>query len=90
MGCTIVLLYHQLARRDFRYSWCLLGIAGAQIASLALFARSSNAIIAVDLACAVAAVVVHEVLARGSGERIIDGLRRLSSAATARARVPRT
>jgi O-antigen/teichoic acid export membrane protein len=80
MGCTIVLLYHQLARRDFRYSWCLLGIAAAQIAGLALFARSPNAIITVDLVCALGAVVIHELLARGAGERIVDGLRQRSSA----------
>jgi len=79
MGCTIVLLYHQLARRDFRYSWCLLGIAGLQIAGLALFARTPDAIITVDLLCAIGAFIAHEVLARSAGERIIDGLRRRAS-----------
>lgn len=74
MGCTIVLLYHQLGRRDFRYSWCLLAIAGVQIAALALLARTPNAIITVDLLCAVAAFVAHEIVTRRDHERVIDGL----------------
>jgi O-antigen/teichoic acid export membrane protein len=76
MGCTMVLLYHQFARRDFRYSWWLLGMAGVQIASLALFARSPDAIITVDLVCALGAILAHELLARRAHERIIDGFRR--------------
>lgn len=75
MGCAIILLYHQLARRDFRYSWWLLGVAGLQVVGLALFGRSANEIITVDLACAIGAVCAHEFLARGAHERIIDGLR---------------
>jgi len=80
MGCIIVLQYHQVARRDFRYSWCLLGIAGLQVLLLAIFARSYETIIAVDLACAIAAIAAHELLAKRAGERIIDGFRRKSPA----------
>lgn len=76
MGCVIVLLFQQLGRRDFRYSWWLLGVAGIQVALLASVARSTSVIIAVDLACAVLAIGIHEVLVRGTGERLIDGLRR--------------
>jgi O-antigen/teichoic acid export membrane protein len=75
MGCAIVLLYHQIGRRDFRYSWYLLGIAGMQIIALAAFARSADAIITVDLLCALGAFVAHEVVTRGNGERVLDGLR---------------
>jgi O-antigen/teichoic acid export membrane protein len=76
MGCVIVLLYQQLGRRDFRYSWWLLGVAGVQVLALATIARSTGAIIVVDFACAVIAIGIHEVLARPTGERLIDGLRR--------------
>jgi len=75
MGCTIILLYHQLGRHDFRYSWCLLCIAGVQVAALALFARSPNAIITIDLICALGAIAAHEVVTRRDQERVIDGLR---------------
>jgi O-antigen/teichoic acid export membrane protein len=76
MGCVIVLLYQQLGRRDFRYSWWLLGVAGIQVATLAAVARSTSVIIAVDLACALLAIGIHELLTRGTGERLIDGFRR--------------
>jgi len=81
MGCTIVLLYHQIGRRDFRYSWCLLVIAGVQVLALASVARSANAIITVDLVCALGAIATHEVITRNEGEMILDGLRQRMSLA---------
>lgn len=75
MGCAIVLLYHQIGRRDFRYGWYLLGIAGVQVVALALFARSADAIITVDLVCALGAFAAHEIVTRHDGERVLDGLR---------------
>ena len=76
MGCAIVLLYHQITRRDFRYSWILLGIAVGQIVALAAIARSAYAIITIDLICALGALVAHELLAKTAGERLIDGFSR--------------
>ena len=76
MGCAIVLLFHQIGRRDFRYSWWLLGIAGVQVIALATVARSATAIITVDLVCALGAFAAHEFVTRHDGERVLDGLRR--------------
>jgi len=76
MGCTIVLLYHQIGRHDFRYSWYLITIAGIQVLALGLIARSANEIITVDLLCALAAIAAHEFVTRRDGEGILQGLRR--------------
>ena len=77
MGVLVVLAYHQIARRTYRYSIALMGVAVLQIVLLAAFHGSGDAIIAVDYIAAVCAIACHEIVQRTDGESITEGVRQL-------------
>ncbi len=74
MGCVIILLYHQITRRDFRFSWMLITISFIQVGALIFVASSPNTIISIDLICALIAIATHELLAKRDSERLVDGV----------------
>ena len=78
MGVVIVVLYHQLALGMYGFAWTLVAVAGAQTALLAVFHGSAEVIIAVDAACAVAALLAHDLMGRRSGDQIWRGMASLA------------
>jgi O-antigen/teichoic acid export membrane protein len=74
MGVVLVLLYHQLALGRYAYAWALLGVALLQVALLAGFHGSADAIVAVDAIVATVAVIAHEVMPGREGDRLWRGV----------------
>lgn len=77
IGAVFVFVNHHVARSDHRFAWALAALAVVHLAFLIAFGVSVNGIIAIDGAVAVLALVVHEVLYRGTGDSLIGGTRAL-------------
>jgi O-antigen/teichoic acid export membrane protein len=77
MGLLIVLLYHQLALGSYGFSWVLVGAALLQVALLAAFHGSAEAIIAVDAVVAILALLAHELVPGASRDQVWRGVARL-------------
>ena len=74
MGLLIVLLYHQLALGSYGFAWVLVAAAVLQVALLAAFHGSAEAIIAVDAVVATLALLGHELMPGPSGDRLWEGV----------------
>lgn len=74
MGLLIVLLYHQLALGSYAFTWVLVAAAVLQVALLAAFHGSAEAIIAVDAVVATLALLGHELMPGRSGDRLWRGV----------------
>lgn len=74
IGVLFILVNHHVARSDHRFAWALVAVAVVHVVFLIALGTSANAIIAVDAAAAILAVVVHEVIYRGTSESLARGL----------------
>ena len=73
IGVLFILVNHHVARSDHRFAWVLGVVALVHLLLLVALGTSANAIIAIDAAAAVLAVVVHEVIYRGTGDSLVRG-----------------
>lgn len=85
VGTMLILLYHQVALGSYRVAWTLLTAAGVLALGLAAFHGSPQQIIAVDAAVSGTVLLLHDLVGRGTGDRIALGLAGLVRRARARA-----
>ena len=75
IGVLFILVNHHVARSDHRFAWALAVLAGLHVVLLITLGVTANAIIAIDAGVAVLAIVVHEVIYRGTADSLIAGVR---------------
>ncbi len=75
LGALLILVNHHVARSDHRFVWAVGGLAVLDIALLALFAHSSQAIIAINAIVAGVGLVIHEMIYFNTDESMLRGAR---------------
>ncbi len=75
IGVVFVLVNHHVARGDHRFAWAVAGAAVLHVALLVVAGTSANAIITIDAVVAVIVLVAHEVMYRGTGDSLAQGVR---------------
>lgn len=73
IGVLFILINHHVARSDHRFSWALAILAVLHVGLLIGLGMSGNLIIAVDAGAALLAIVVHEVIYRGTDDSLMSG-----------------
>lgn len=74
IGMLFVLVNHHVARSDHRFAWALVAVAAVHVLLLVALGVSANAIVAADAAAAVLALIIHEVIYRGTGDSLTSGV----------------
>ena len=75
IGVLFILVNHHVARSDHRFAWALAVLAGLHVVLLIALGMTANAIIAIDAGVAVLAIIVHEVIYRGTADSLLAGVR---------------